>query len=183
MNPIRFEFDEQKFQELMLWLAGKVPRLDRLKATKLLYLIDRHCLLETGKPVLGDIYYRMNLGPVPSAAYDRLKKIRASNASYFLREVAEGANPYPIFAPIKPHDESVFSLAEIEAINSIINRFGTTSPTVLSEITHQHRAWTESDDGSPIDYRLFFDDPDGKEKFAYQAMLTDQDDRDFSASL
>jgi uncharacterized phage-associated protein len=183
MNPIRFDFSQEKFQELMLWLAEQVSQLDRLKAAKLLYLVDRECLLKTGRPLLGDVYFKMNLGPVPSTAYDCLKKIRARGSLFFLHELQGGADPYPIFVADKPHDESVFSQAEIECIESTVARFGELAPTALSDITHGHRTWTQSVDGSPIDYRLFFDDPNGEQRHAFEAMLLDQEDRDFTSNF
>ena len=41
-----------------------------------------------------------------------------------------------------------------------MDRYGARSAEYLSALSHRHRAWLESQRNRPIDYALFFDDPE-----------------------
>ena len=60
-----FRFSEEKFEALLQIICQRFDDVDRLKAVKLLYYIDKYSLLNTGRPILGDLYIKMNRGPVP----------------------------------------------------------------------------------------------------------------------
>ena len=49
-----------------------------LRMLKLLYLADRECLQETGRPITGDRVVAMEHGPVLSSVYDLIYRISLS---------------------------------------------------------------------------------------------------------
>jgi uncharacterized phage-associated protein len=71
---MRFAYDQTKAGELAAQLldhaGGAMPML---KLLKLMYLVDRTSLIETGFPVTGDKMVAMGNGPVLSKTYDHLK--------------------------------------------------------------------------------------------------------------
>ena len=68
MPRIRFQFSPSKLVQAIAYFAWKkVPQLTKLKTAKLLYFADKHHLLAHGRPILGDVYFCMPHGPVPSA--------------------------------------------------------------------------------------------------------------------
>ena len=74
-KPIRFPFNERKSlaaaTHLLVEGGGRMPYMRLLK---LLYLADRASFLEYGRPITGDRYIAMKLGPVLSTVYDRIKE-------------------------------------------------------------------------------------------------------------
>jgi len=71
---ISFPYREDKAADaaaLLLELSG--GSADLLRIVKLLYLADRHSLATRGRPVTGDRYVSMDLGPVGSHTYDLMK--------------------------------------------------------------------------------------------------------------
>jgi len=179
---IRFSFDKEKFFALMQILCEKVPDLDKLKAVKLMYFIDRECLLKYGRPILGDVYIAMEWGPVPSQAYDRLKDIEDGTVKDS-PIYAEATARYPLFKTKTKPELDLFSEAEIACIDEVLGKYGTLPGIRLGYISHQHKAWTSSERNSQIDYRLFFDDDPDKYRDAYEAMILEQEERDFSDSI
>src|ERR1022692_1216766 len=65
--PVRFRIDPQKTIVAMTYLVSKeLPQMDKYKLAKLLFLADKRHLVEYGRPVTGDRYCAVKLGPIPS---------------------------------------------------------------------------------------------------------------------
>ena len=174
-----FRFSEEKFEALLQIICQRFDDIDRLKAVKLFYYIDKFSLLSTGRPILGDTYYKMTLGPVPSKSYDIIKKFPIGNngeSKFYYAQASNGANPF-IETKHSPNLE-VFSERELESIEKVLKEHGGRSGAELSELSHNDHAWIKSKNHSPIDYRLFFKD-NPESKHAFEAMLIEQEDEEF----
>lgn len=179
---IRFKFDEEKFVSLLQYFCARFEDIDKLKAVKLLYLVDRQCLLAHGGPILGDTYINMEFGPVPSKAYDLLKQVEDKVLPDY-PVVADTSFRYPVFRTSAEARMDVFSEAEIDCIKDVTSKFGKLSGMRLTKLTHEHQAWKASTRNQPIDYDLFFaDEPDAHQE-AMEVMHIEQEDRDFTDSL
>ena len=55
-------------QALNFFALKKDGKINKMKAIKLIYLADRLHLRKYGRPIVGDIYWAMKLGPVGSRA-------------------------------------------------------------------------------------------------------------------
>jgi uncharacterized phage-associated protein len=192
-RPLNFKFDVEKFVNLMAHLAVRVDDLDPLKATKLLYLADKHHLVRHGKPILGDFYVRMDYGPVPSLAYSILRDSynplqgneHPSRDSFATSLKVEKRlwERYPKFKAKKPADLEVFSDAELESIEAVINEYGKKTGLELSDLTHGDPPWTDTPNNSLIDYRLFFKNCPAAKEAAQTLLELEQEDREFVSSL
>mgnify|MGYP000405349204 CR=1 FL=1 len=200
-HPLTFRFSLDKFINALAYFAAQGVRdLTKLKAVKLLYLADRDHLFRYGRPITGDRYIAMDLGPVPESGFQLISR---------LLEPAEVADPqrtkalerlevykgflgsytYPVLRARTPPDLDVFSDSEITTLAAIVSEFGSTPARSLVDLTHQHRAYQRADAGrSPgsstnLPYEFFFDDaPDGAE--AIQALAQcEQEDRNFADAL
>ncbi|MCK4606777.1 MAG: SocA family protein [candidate division Zixibacteria bacterium] len=179
---IRFKFDEEKFVSLLQYFCRQFRDVDKLKAVKLLYLVDRQYLLACGRPILGDTYINMELGPVPSKAYDLLKQVE-DNALPGYPVFADTSFRYPVFRTSDDARMDVFSEAEIDCIKDVSKNFGSLSSLDLADRTHEHQAWKGSTRNQPIDYDLFFADEPDAHREAMEVMRLEQEDRDFTDSL
>lgn len=167
--PIRFKFDPEKFVASLAFFASHAKDVDKLKAAKLLYYADKYHLVRYGKPILGDVYYHLDYGPVPSKALDimneaidpyRLRGIPQSNLELLMRYVkidTEG-KAHPTFQAKTKPDLEVFSESELEALNETIERYGHYSGPQLINLTHREAPWLKTERNEEIDYHLFFED-------------------------
>ena len=174
--PIRFKFDVEKFITCVAFFAGKkLPGLTKLKACKLLYYVDKHHLIRYGRPVTGDIYYRLDNGPVPSASLNIMDEVisrdevlsqgeesNSEKLSKYLK-IQRFPNKYPLFQLKQNPELENLSESEIEALEQVINKHGHCSASALIESTHSEVPWQKSAPNAEIDYRLFFEnDPDAR---------------------
>jgi uncharacterized phage-associated protein len=70
---IRFNFDESKTLEALVYIARAWDGISPFYLSKVLFFADRNHLRAYGRPVTGDSYIAMVDGPVPSRAYDIVK--------------------------------------------------------------------------------------------------------------
>ena len=169
--PIRFKFDVEKFITCVAFLASKkLPDLSKLKVCKLLYYVDKYHLIRHGRPVTGDIYYRLDNGPVPSASLNIMNEIidrdevisygEESNIEKFSKYLKVHRFPfqkYPFFQTKQNPELENLSESEIEALEQVVNKYGNCSAGKLIESTHNEAPWQKAAPNAEIDYRLFFE--------------------------
>jgi uncharacterized phage-associated protein len=144
---IRFAYDREKAGQLaaqFVELAG--GSLPLLKLLKLMYLVDRESLVDTGFPVTGDSIVAMDNGPVLSKTYDHLKP--------------NGKLPHVVSKPsgVKLEDKSPprgrLSDYEVDLAHRAFKRFGHMSGQQLIGLLHKAAPeWEPPPKGSssPID--------------------------------
>jgi uncharacterized phage-associated protein len=142
MNRIRFRFDPEKLVHALAFFSTRgVTGLDAMKAAKLLYFADKLHLQKYGRPILGDDYYCMKHGPIPTVALNIIQSTIAGDdeadtdlmAEYF--DVTPGKHPQLVAK--KSPDEDVFSDSDIEVLNEIIENYGGKNAWQLREIAHE----------------------------------------------
>jgi len=162
---IRFKFNIEKVKNLLIILCRSVPELDVLKIVKLFYLIDKQHLLRYGRIVTGDMYYKLDYGPVPSKTYDILKDIRGDRTPVYGEEsklIAEAVQPESLdptafFKTKAKPDLNAFSKNESDVIQSMVKKYGNKTGADLMDITHKDATYIKASRGSPIDFYLFFE--------------------------
>src|SRR5438105_2968951 len=198
-RPISFRFDLEKVVNALAYFAERgVPGLTTLKAAKLLYLADREHLLAHGRPITGDRYIAMDLGPVPEGGYQLLNRLVAGD------EIADptkqraldqlkvfrgwwGTLTYPTLRAKHKADLDVFSDSEVEVLDHTITEYGTRPARELVDMTHEHKAYKLADQGRAtgssvsLPYELFFADAEGSS--VKEWVEEQQEDRDFADAL
>jgi len=112
-----------------------------LKLLKLMFLADKESLIETGFPITGDSIVAMEMGPVPSGTYDRLKPSGA------LPFVASEPGNVTLQAPPPKHGR--LSDYEIEVAQRVYKKFGHMTGQQLINYLHKHAPeWTPPAAGS-----------------------------------
>lgn len=173
--PIRFKFDVEKFITCLAFFADKkLPGLTKLKVCKLLYYVDKHHLIRHGRPVTGDIYYRLDKGPIPSASLNIMDEVistdevscgEGSNSEKLSKylKIQRFPNKYPTFQLKQNPELDNLSESEIEALEQVLDKYGRCSASALIESTHAEAPWQKAAPNAEIDYRLFFEnDPDAR---------------------
>ena len=162
-------YDLEKFINATLFFAKNVKKLGITKLSKLLYYSDFEHYRLYGCPIIGDLYIRMENGPVPKKSYalfnqnfkhstnDSLKKViavRPDNVS-FLGKVDRKT----IIAKQKPN-LSFFSKSEKEVMERIAFIWKDSTAKIISQQSHLEKPWKETTELQDIDYKLALDQPD-----------------------
>lgn len=198
-GPISFRFDLEKMVNALAYFAERgVPGLTTLKAAKLLYLADREHLLAHGRPITGDRYVAMELGPVPEGGYQLLNRLVARD------EIADpakqraldqlevfrgwwGTLTYPTLRARHKPDLDVFSDSEVDVLDHTIAEYGPRPARELVDMTHEHQAYKLADQGraagssASLPYEFFFADAEGSPVRDW--IEEQQEDRDFTEAL
>lgn len=164
--PIRFKFDIEKLVASLSFFASRTKGLDKLKAAKLLYYADKYHLTRYGRPILGDVYFHLDYGPVPSLSLDIMNEAVSPYRLNIPQENLELLKTYlkvdkekthPAFEVKKEHELDVLSESEIEALRETISKYGHLTGPQLIDLTHREASWKKTEKNQEIDYRLFFE--------------------------
>jgi uncharacterized phage-associated protein len=199
---ISFEFEPAKLvAATTLFAQAKLPDLTTLKIAKLLYFADKLHLLKYGRPIIGDAYFGMKDGPVPSRAYDVLKGAtgKAPSAAWksveqlfnrFLEVVTAEENRPAEFRAKRSADLDELSRSDREALEEVIATLGRKSPSELRALAHNEPdfALIENEIGPrrkrvAMPYETFFEGQPDSVRAIKSLALAEQEDRDFFARL
>lgn len=128
---IEFQFNKEKAIEAILYLANKRPSIDKMSLYKFLFFADIEHLNKYGRPIIGDYYVAMPLGPVPSQVKDLLEKEKHSEFDI---------DEYMITATRKSNNDYL-SQSDMEVLDTIYDKLKNFSARQLSELSHKHPAW------------------------------------------
>jgi uncharacterized phage-associated protein len=142
---------------------------------KQLYFADKEHLVKYGRPILGDHYYRLEHGPIPTYGLDLLRHRSNPAANALLDKYVSliGDSVHPKQAA----DRKVFSKSDLAVLDHIARKYGKLSAAQLRRKTHSEAPWANSDDRCPIDYELFFEEHPGSEEIRALAEA-EQESRD-----
>ncbi len=196
MKFTSFTFSPSKFIESVAYILAHVGPSTRMKIVKLLYLADRDHVVKHGTPILGDMYVRLQYGPVPSRGLDILEAVADITAGNPEVESDQFSQDLLKYITVKspdskraeyecttPPELKALARSEVESLDLIIKEYGTQSGPTLSQMTHQHKAYTDTRPSEMIDYRLFFiDHPEAKEE-ALSYLEFSQEDRELLEAL
>lgn len=116
--------------------------INKMKAIKLIYLADRLHLRKYGRPIVGDTYWAMKLGPVGSKAKKAAELNLPNTAlSYTKKYIKPIGDKKHSFASIKEPDLLVFSKTDIECLETVNDTFSDRDQFELAELTHKYPEW------------------------------------------
>jgi uncharacterized phage-associated protein len=175
MSDIKFEFNLDKLiHAIAFFSASEIQDLTKLKVAKLLYFADKAHLLEYGAPILGDVYFCMEFGPVPSFALNEMSEaIQCSEVTdgessdygkmnNMLRVRKPLFGGYPHFEARRPFDSGVFAESELNVLKSVVEQYGAKTARDLVDLTHEEPPYLIANEcrgqksRAPIPYELFF---------------------------
>ncbi len=129
-------------------------KMSYLKLIKLLYLLDRTALARWERPVTGDRYVSMKLGPVLSNVRDLIVWEQPRNESDLWHQLIQKVGTYDVELKKTVEPDSL-SQREVDLIHEISKKFGHMGKFQLAEYTHTLPEWKkpESDNSaSPLEY-------------------------------
>jgi len=189
-GAIKFRYDVEKFANAVAYFVKKTGNMDKLKAAKLLYFLDKYHLMNYGRPVTGDCYHSLDYGPVPSMSLDimndvicgvPLRRLLHNKRTFETFLQVDKSKRHPVFVLRREPDLEIFSDSELEALDYTVNKHGNQSGPELINLTHKELAYKLVKNGE-IDYRLFIaDSPNSSEML--ELMELDQENRELVDNL
>jgi uncharacterized phage-associated protein len=137
---IKFNFNPEKGIAFLETLIQKVGgEYNYMALLKLAFFADRYHLRNYARPISGDIYYAMKLGPVPSA----LKDIIDVQTFYGENIQIKTGSQYCVELKSEIIDTDQFSNSDIEAIDFAVKEFGEIgkNPFAIANLTHAYPEW------------------------------------------
>jgi uncharacterized phage-associated protein len=151
------EFDREKFDELIVYIAKRLPpeaALGRVKLAKLLMLADHTAYFRRGRSITGATYEKWEHGHLPrefvrSEKDLEVKDIKIEPVDYYGKQLKH------ITALRDPHLER-FDEDELAIIEGVLLFYGHESATHLSRLSHEEMGWRLARDREPIPYRAIY---------------------------
>ncbi len=147
---IRFTFNLEKFVNAVAWLANECPDCTKLKICKLLYFADKEHLIQYYRPIIGDTYYKLKNGPIPTIGLALLRGHSSPAFQAFFNEAIEVSGWHVI--PKKQPDLGVFSKSDIRVLEKVKNTLGRFSAYDLRDLSHKEPWWGKTGFNERIDF-------------------------------
>lgn len=172
-----------KLIDVLILFAKSDQEMSPLRINKLLYFIDKCHLRKYGRFVLGDRYYRLPLGQVPSYTYDLINdffepfRIRGKSENplteFFSREKK---GKYNVLKLKKERSPDYLSESERNVIKIVLDEYGKTRTPRLVDIAHSEKTNTHTPQPNEIEISLFLDGlPSSKKDFIFSLLEIDRE--------
>lgn len=130
-------------------LQKKAPIPDVYHLVKVCYFADLLHMERFGRPIFGDVYIKMENGPVPSKIYSLFKAVRDFSHHKLVSEFAVEGNT---IKALRDYDEDEFSPSDIMCLDESIATHGSKTFQQLKDESHDS-AWESAQDNREIEYR------------------------------
>lgn len=155
----------------LLYLASKnLPKFDKYRAVKLLFLADREHLLRFGRPITGDTYNALPFGPTGDRVLNllgALERVVLEGEPAKSREVAElvasvdvAEDEYSTYQAKVGPDRDALSQSDISVLDHVVEEHGYKTFQELKKFTHDMEAYKRvwKDDELQKKFPMVFDD-------------------------
>jgi len=155
-----FKLNEEKYKNVILYLSKNTKQGNvwgKKKMYKLLYFVDFDFFERYERPITGDIYHRLQMGPAPSyfdVIAEELKKEGFLRVS--IGKSGPGYNDAYIYKAIKDPDLSVFSKEELKMLKRIVDKYGDMTGTQLETLTHKEAPYLAVGEGEEMPLELAY---------------------------
>jgi hypothetical protein len=153
MAEIRY--DENKLRELLVLVADRSsedPGFGATKLNKLLFFCDFYAYAYLGEPITGAEYQKLKDGPAPRRLLPVQNDLEREGA---VRVVNRERMIYTqkVTVAQRPPDLSVFSPAQLELVEEVLDIFRRYDASTISEVSHRVSAgWNLAGLGEEIPY-------------------------------
>ncbi len=149
----------KKYQNAVLYLCQELGGEVRgkKKLAKLLYFADFDLYEKRQKPLTGDIYKALPMGPMPSALEEITKKM-VENKLLTIKAIKEheGYNATEVYHCIVDPNVSAFDSEEKEMLDRIVTKYGHLNGKQLEELSHAEAPYVGTELRKEIPYELAF---------------------------
>jgi uncharacterized phage-associated protein len=152
----RIKPNEDKFRELLLFIAQrseKDPRFGALKLNKLLFYSDFLAYLKFGHPITGQEYFALENGPAPRYLVRvRDQMVKSKEIAISRKTTFDGVQERVL--ALRDPDPNKFTPAEIALVTQVLEMCKGHSGTDLSALTHRFAGWKLAGHKENIPYEV-----------------------------
>ena len=148
------KFNKGKFRELVLYLAEKSaddPHFGAVKLNKLLFYADFASYQNTGQPITGSRYQKLEFGPAPRPLLPVLKELEKEGRCRTVHSRLDSRQKRVV--PVGDVDLSLFSQDEIALIDDVVEAFRGQNAAQVSALSHRFVGWEIAEIGEDIAYQ------------------------------
>ncbi len=183
-----FTFNIDKLIHAIIFFVKNTSpdKLGKVKLMKLLYYSDFRHMQEYGRPIIGDTYYKLENGPVPSLTLNLISEAETcindkpddeelADTKNYVKKFKEAieinietyyGNRKLKFVPQVEFNARIFSKSDLAVMKKIAEEFYQDNGKEISEKSHQETGWRLAEMFSPIDFRYALD-PESIDYFNY----------------
>ena len=152
---MEIEFNQDKFNELVLYIAQRSeddPRFGAIKLNKLLFYADFGSHRLRGAPITGATYRHLQAGPAPKELLETRKFLVDSGAAEIVTRPYFAGMQTRVVPKRAPNISGVLSEEELSIVDDVINEFWQYNGQQISERTHREWPWLVTKDMEEIPY-------------------------------
>lgn len=150
-----FTPNDEKLKELILYIALKCecdPNFGAIKLNKILFYSDFEAYAQTGMPITGQEYQRLERGPAPRRLMPLRRALQADGSLEIVKQQVGGRERHKHVTKRDP-DLSGFSGREISIVDATIDMLWNENGHSVSEMSHQTIGWRVTQDSETIPYQ------------------------------
>lgn len=153
-----FKLDEEKYKNVILYLSKKIGQdgvRGKKKMYKLLYFIDFDFFEKYERPITGDIYHKLQMGPAPSyfdAIAQGLKE--EGRLQIGTSKTGNGYNDAYVYKALDNPSDDAFTPEEKAMIDRVIKIYGGKTGKQLEDLTHREAPYLAVDEGEEMPLEL-----------------------------
>jgi hypothetical protein len=155
---VKYQYDEIKFTEMVIYIAGRL-RGDRAggatKLNKVLYFADFVHVRRNGRPISGAEYQKLAQGPAPRRLRPVRDRIVAAGGAKVVVEEFLGYDMHRL-VPLRDADLSVLGPGELETIDKVLADLANLTAKQVSDLSHEEPGWKLCELGETIPYQMAF---------------------------
>ncbi len=157
-EPTIQDYDEQKFKELILYLADKSaddPSFGDTKLNKLLFFSDFLAYAVHGRSITGAVYQKLEFGPAPRRLLPARHEMMEARDAAVVRKGR--AYKRTVTVNRRPADTRLFSTAELDLVDEVIDLLRNHDASEVSDMAHSLSAgWQLGEMFEDIPYDSIF---------------------------
>lgn len=151
-------FSYEKVCNTVIYFAKRDPRLYKVKLLKYLWYADFLHFKRNAASITGLLYEKYAFGPVPRD-YEFLLRLIEGEKSCVLKEYVDLNldNPGEKYTALCDYDPNQLDPEEVNTLESVLAKIRCLSSAGSAALSHEEKAWLETDYHDPISYEYAFD--------------------------
>lgn len=151
---MQFHYDEEKFAELVLYVAGRIlddPTGGATKINKICFAAECAHVRRSGRPITGAEYQKLERGPAPRRLVPVRERLVADGDAELVADEYMG---YQLdrLKPKREADASRFTAEELRHVEQAIVALWGKTAVEASDLSHQEMGWRMVELGETIPY-------------------------------
>ena len=150
-----YQFNYEKFVNVILFFATNIKRLFKTKLMKLLFYSDFVNFRNNTVSITGLKYIKNYFGPTPIKHELLLGELFEKYITYqveYVKTSKDNVEEYEFIKPLEKPSLSIFSQEEINSMEKVLSAFKHLTSEKITQCSHKEEAWTKTKNKEIISY-------------------------------